>query len=262
MRRALIIASAVFATVFIGVAVQAQMSPNYGLIQGGGGWVGTATSTLDMVAQIISFGTDPADAGDIRMENATNICWEASPAGTDVCVGLTTGELVAFTGVGGIAIGTDPADFGVIRLEAETSISWEAAPTGSAEASLKVTDNEVFEFTRSGGDTAVVVGNTDPSDSGVVRLENAKSVCWEASPASTDVCMTVDATENISITSTFVSTATSSIGWSIVAGADAACNTTCTSACVMGFAIDAAGGSNPVACTDATADNCLCAGGS
>ncbi len=47
------------------------------------------------------------------------------------------------------------------------------------------------------------------------------------------------------------------IGWALVSGANTACNTTCTSACVIGqdtvtFAL--------VACTNAIADVCVCAG--
>lgn len=43
---------------------------------------------------------------------------------------------------------------------------------------------------------------------------------------------------------------------SVVAGADTACNTTCTSPCLAGFAT----GGTLVACTDATADTCICFG--
>lgn len=46
-----------------------------------------------------------------------------------------------------------------------------------------------------------------------------------------------------------------SIGWHIVAGADTACDTTCTYAAVMGW-----NGTTPVNHDDATADICLCAG--
>lgn len=59
-------------------------------------------------------------------------------------------------------------------------------------------------------------------------------------------------------TGEFTSAGTTSIGWSVVAGADTACNTTCTSACVVGF--DATAGI--VDCATATADQCLCAGAS
>lgn len=56
------------------------------------------------------------------------------------------------------------------------------------------------------------------------------------------------------------STATGALGWTPVAGANTACNTTCTSACVYG--IDSAAPQTWLACTDATADMCLCAGAS
>lgn len=53
------------------------------------------------------------------------------------------------------------------------------------------------------------------------------------------------------------SSATTDLGWAVTSGANTACNTTCTSACVFGW-----DGTNIVACTDATADKCLCAGAS
>lgn len=48
--------------------------------------------------------------------------------------------------------------------------------------------------------------------------------------------------------------------WSIQAGANTACNTTCTHACVFGFDDGAADAETIVACDDAAADKCLCAG--
>ena len=52
---------------------------------------------------------------------------------------------------------------------------------------------------------------------------------------------------------------TSDIGWTLVSAANQACNTTCTSACVMGQETTSKAF---LACTDATADICLCAGAS
>lgn len=49
------------------------------------------------------------------------------------------------------------------------------------------------------------------------------------------------------------------LGWAVVAGANTACNTTCTSACVFGQETTSKA---ILACTDATADTCLCAGAS
>jgi hypothetical protein len=52
----------------------------------------------------------------------------------------------------------------------------------------------VFE----GGTTSGAV--TNPADTGAVRLDNASSICWEASAAGTDVCIQVDASEVLGIT--------------------------------------------------------------
>lgn len=54
------------------------------------------------------------------------------------------------------------------------------------------------------------------------------------------------------------SSASSSIGWSVVSSANQACNTTCTSACVVGQ--DTGGAPVFLDCTDNTADKCICAG--
>lgn len=40
----------------------------------------------------------------------------------------------------------------------------------------------------------------DPADVGVIRLGNAELICWEASPAGTDACMSVDSAETFNIT--------------------------------------------------------------
>lgn len=66
---------------------------------------------------------------------------------------------------------------------------------------------------------------------------------------------------NAATAGTITSSNTGTIGWSVVAGADTACTTTCTSACVAGFA-NAVTGQSLVACSDATADSCLCGGAS
>lgn len=62
-----------------------------------------------------------------------------------------------------------------------------------------------------------------------------------------------DGTQGISITAG----GGASIGWTIQAAANQACNTTCTHLCVMGT--DAVTGGF-LACTDTAADSCLCAG--
>ena len=62
----------------------------------------------------------------------------------------------------------------------------------------------------------------------------------------------------ITCASDILSTNTGDIGWSVVAQANQACNTTCTNACVFGQ--DSGDTDHIVACDDATADTCVCAG--
>ena len=67
---------------------------------------------------------------------------------------------------------------------------------------------------------------------------------------------------SLTVTGDIKSSAATTIGWSVVAGADTACSTTCTNACVVGFDDGAADAENMVDCASATADKCLCAGSS
>ena len=61
----------------------------------------------------------------------------------------------------------------------------------------------------------------------------------------------------LAATTSITSSATGSIGWSVVAAADQACSTTCTNACVFG---QDSTSKDIVDCSNATADVCVCAG--
>ena len=78
-----------------------------------------------------------------------------------------------------------------------------------------------------------------------------------ATPAS---ALKISNSANIVVSQTLTSTRTTDFGWAVANAANQACNTTCVSACVVGMDTGALG--NFVACTDATADTCLCAGAS
>ena len=73
---------------------------------------------------------------------------------------------------------------------------------------------------------------------------------------------TIDgSTGNMAMVGTITSSRTTDLGWAVVNAANQACNTTCTSACVVG--IDTGSTTSAfLACSDATADSCLCAGAS
>lgn len=64
---------------------------------------------------------------------------------------------------------------------------------------------------------------------------------------------------NVALTGQLTSSTTSDLGWSVQSAANQACNTTCTSGCVFGQETTSKA---ILACTDATADSCLCAGAS
>lgn len=72
--------------------------------------------------------------------------------------------------------------------------------------------------------------------------------------------ITVDSDGDALFTDDITSSKATTIGWSIVAGADTACTTTCTNACVVGFDNGAGDAEALVDCANATADVCLCAG--
>lgn len=62
---------------------------------------------------------------------------------------------------------------------------------------------------------------------------------------------------SLTVTGSLLSTSTTDIGWSVVSGANTACNTTCTNGCVFG---QNTADMSIVDCAAATADVCICAG--
>lgn len=77
--------------------------------------------------------------------------------------------------------------------------------------------------------------------------------------ASPTQAMKIGNTKAITIAGTLQGTSTSGLGWVIASGANTACNTTCgISSCAFGA--DTATDFDAVACSDATADVCICTG--
>lgn len=68
--------------------------------------------------------------------------------------------------------------------------------------------------------TVYAIGS-DPADAGVIRLENAAVIGWEASPAGTDVTLTVDASEVMQASGTFNAVTLTESGNGITNNADA-----------------------------------------
>ena len=76
-----------------------------------------------------------------------------------------------------------------------------------------------------------------------------------------DATLTMPNETGTVVTAPNAAQSTSDLGWAVVAGANTACNTTCTSACIFGVN-NAATEADIVDCSDAAADECLCAGAS
>lgn len=68
------------------------------------------------------------------------------------------------------------------------------------------------------GTIVISAGDADPADAGTFRLGNADSICWEASPAGTDVCLAVDSTELFTMTNGL--TVTGTVAATTVTGAN------------------------------------------
>lgn len=84
-----------------------------------------------------------------------------------------------------------------------------AVGTGQVLTSAGVTTVPVYSATPTV--TSITASNhssnvADPADAGIVRLGNAETIAWEASPASTDVTITVNTSEQIVGSTSFVGT--------------------------------------------------------
>lgn len=173
---------------------------------------GSANPTFTLPSAITvptsyAIGSDPADAGVVRLENDAVIGWEASPAGTDVTLKVDASEILqasgAFNTGGAITEATNAVP------NATDHLGFFAATTSSQLAGV-VSDET--------GTGALVLGTSptittslsqdgEVADAGYLRLQNAANIAWEASPAGTDVTLGVDASEILQSSTTLNATA-------------------------------------------------------
>jgi len=125
---------------------------------------------------------------------------------------------------------------------------------------LKIMSNGSVSWNVEGADGDLVPETDNAVDIGSASAEIAALFC--DGTVKTDV-LAVDETStltgNVGFGGTMIGTGTATIGWAVVAGANTACTTTCTTPCVFGVNT-AATEADIVDCADATADECLCAG--
>ncbi len=92
-------------------------------------------------------------------------------------------------------------------------------------------------------------------NTGTPAIQNEKVLDLKTSSG---VGLTVTGSGSLTASGKIVSQRATDIGWSKVSGANTACNTTCTYACVFGEDTGVIG--TLLSCSDATADVCICAG--
>lgn len=144
-------------------------------------------------------------------------------------INYTGGNLVLdiMSGGGKVSV-PDGMDLGTSNLNLASSLVFE----GSTE--------DAFETT---------VSVTNPTDDRAITLPNATGTVIVSGAAAS--------LASVAATGSVLSSSATDIGWSVVSGANTACNTTCTNACVFG---QNTGDMSIVNCAAATADVCVCAG--
>jgi signal peptide peptidase SppA len=163
------------------------------------------------------------------------------------CVGATSGWLYISPTIQARAFyaTTDPLTLtGDLTLDGGAN----ALTFGAASSSILTTDNSATGLLMgsTGHLNTVTLDTRDGAEGVIVNGYESVSGLFTATGG-----VTSPSTNALELTSA------TSMGWTLVSGANTACNTTCTHACVFGqdtatYAL--------VACTDATADICLCAG--
>lgn len=120
---------------------------------------------------------------------------------------------------------------GVINLQSDSIVMKTAAGTASISFGTSAATPSIR-----GGSTSFQINN------------NANSVAN----------LTIADAGTATFRNSIISNSTTDIGWSVVNASNQACNTTCTSGCVVG--IDTLGTGGFLSCATATADSCICAG--
>ncbi len=243
------------------------------ILAGGGAAGGTRGASITLPGEEVSGG------GDITYNTGDGDQHLFQVGGTTEFVANADGVIVG--------IAAKPADVPASAIYATadvTSIIQATFEQASADVNGGLVDFTKTRNTNSSADTIVANGDTIATlrfkgadganfvDGAYILVKVAAAPGTNDMPSSMDFQLSPDGSAtpasvlllNQNKAATFsgavTSSATGALGWTPVAGADTACNTTCTSACVYG--IDTAAPQTWLACTDATADMCLCAGAS
>lgn len=143
--------------------------------------VSAAGATTQVGTATIGTVSDPADAGAIRLDNATSIAWEASPAGTDVTMTVDSSEIVQIAG------GTlDGADLSATSVPASVMAAASVVGGSAGTVSDGTIDGEDMNSNYAGRSLTETAGTPDVLDiDAEIYTVNLVSFTVKA-PAATD----------------------------------------------------------------------------
>jgi len=181
-----------------------------------------------------------------------------STTSTGVILAFGSGSITANT-VGRVAIGLNADTSATSGTSITTSIAERFDPTAtSTMVAYPLSITPIINYSAgtpgAGSYEAVHIAVTETAlPTGTNYLVRALA----GAAGATDI-FSVTNGGNITTVGTIKSTRATDLGWTVQNAANQACNTTCTTgACVVGLDTGAVG--SFLACTDATADTCLCA---
>lgn len=151
----------------------------------------TCDSSNDGFVQAIN-DSDAATA--CNGNGSTNALCQCDGAGGWVSVRNVSGSGAAIILDLGDDGGNDSVDLGEIAIEIG-----DVNNIFTEESADKLSIDPTANWPTSDASETLISAAADPADAGVGRLANAESICWEASPAGTDVCLTVDTSEQVTL---------------------------------------------------------------
>ena len=177
---------------------------------------------------------------------ATGDC-AANKIGTRVAVTLATVDSCTTTG-------------GFEYICENTGGSWVKAPNPlfNGDDILNFPDG-TFDFTRDEAGTVTLTASDDNAVAALTVLPGGAEALTLGGASTTSTTITTDG-GSIILDGTLVGTGTGGFGWTVQTGVNTACTTTCITPAVFG--VDSGATGLIVGPSDATAEECLCAGGS
>ena len=252
----------------------------------------TGAGTVQTGSADVTAVTMVTDGASVNLEGTTanTLTLTAATTGSAIFQGADAAApantIFDTTGIGTVQLGSADVTGATIvtdgsSLDVETTAATIIATTQELEIDGLATGTtslifKDFDATAGDDNASIVVECSDASDTNedcnVVMSSqvdgtptaflsiDADGITALGSSAATSMALTTDGGV-VTIDGSIASNA-NDLAWAVVAGANTACTTTCTSACVVGFDDGAADVENMVDCADATADKCLCAGAS